>query len=142
MNKGGSLGSDGKPVNLLQLFGAPGAMPELTRFTDILRRQGKLVDGPDGSRLVLDPTQRKESRQPDEPVLNGQARTAWLRGDQRLTQAILADRASGLTQAEIAAKRGVHVQTVRRHLEKAGSPRRQPLTEAQIEEAQRFRAEG
>jgi transcriptional regulator with XRE-family HTH domain len=56
---------------------------------------------------------------------------------------ITGDHARGLTQAQIASAYGIHVQTVRRHLAKAGIPtRRSPLSGDQLEEAKRLRADG
>jgi hypothetical protein len=108
---------------LYELLGRADGWPEFRRFTAELRRQGILRDGPAGSRLVLDPGKRRP------PAVAGapEART-WRRGDPELTRVVAADRAAGFAQAQIAAKRGVHVQTVRRHLARSGLVGRNSMT--------------
>jgi len=133
----------GSPIKaFIEAANQPNPTP-VSRLTDLLRKKGVWRDdAPDGRRLVLDPDRRNAIQPQEDRGLTGPVNTDWRRSDTKLTRAILADRNTGMTQAEIAAKRGIHVQTVRRHLAIAGSPRRQPLTEAQIDEARRYRAEG
>ncbi|MDR1634541.1 MAG: hypothetical protein LBS27_06410 [Bifidobacteriaceae bacterium] len=67
----------------------------------------------------------------------------WRRVDPELTCIIAADYRDGLTQAGIAVKRGVHVQTVKRHLAKGGQTirsRKAELAPSQLTEASGRRA--
>jgi DNA invertase Pin-like site-specific DNA recombinase len=70
---------------------------------------------------------------------------AWRRGDPELTRLIASDYQDGLTQSEIAAKHGVHVQTVSRHLTRGHQTlrtRKARLTPDQLAEAKRLQAQG
>ncbi|MDR1442836.1 MAG: hypothetical protein LBJ02_10745 [Bifidobacteriaceae bacterium] len=127
---------------LYELLGRAEGWPEFKRFTAELRRQGILRDGPAGPRLVLDPEKRQPPVVAGAPDLGASVARAWRRGDPGLTRVVAEDRARGLTQAQIAAKRGVHVQTVRRHLARSGLAGRNSIRRDQAAEARRFRAAG
>jgi lambda repressor-like predicted transcriptional regulator len=107
------------------------------RLIDSLFADGTMTLTPQGKvELKLGPAQR-QSVEADPP----EARPR--RSNAELTSLITRGHARGLSQAQIAADHGVHVQTVRRHLAKAGVPtRRSPLSGDQLEEAKRLRADG
>ena len=139
----------GGPIgNELKAMLAPGAMSALTRLTSALRREGIWDDSsPNGRKLVLKSRQDADQEATSTaPTADGQhletAKPAWRRNDPALTRAIAADRETGMTQTQIAAKQGVNVQTVRRHLAKTSTTKRAPLNQAQIQEAHRLRAAG
>ncbi|MDR1450568.1 MAG: hypothetical protein LBI84_10320 [Propionibacteriaceae bacterium] len=121
---------------------ARGEAGPTVRLVDMPRSQSILRDGPAGSRLVLDPEERRPPAVAGTPVPGALVGRSWRRGDPGLTRVVAADRARGLTQMEIAAKRGVHVQTVRRHLARSGLAGRNSMTPDQIAEARQFRAAG
>jgi len=79
------------------------------------------------------------------PESRAESTSTWRRNDPELTRLIAADYRQGLTQAEIAANRGVHVQTVKRHLLKGHQTvrsRQTKLTAGQLEEAKDLRSQG
>ena len=123
-----------------------GAFESLDRLTGALTNEG-LWDpkAPPGKRLRVDPSRQRDrstAKQKAKDHKSEPAKPTWRRNDPALTRLVLADRRAGLTQAQIAAKHGVDIQTVRRHLAKTGDTRRSPLTPAQIAEAAKLRDDG
>ncbi|MDR0591799.1 MAG: hypothetical protein LBG60_00790 [Bifidobacteriaceae bacterium] len=110
------------------------------RLIDSLLRDGTMVVTPEGKvELRLGPGERR----PGNSQGTDGAKPKRRRDDAELTLAIARDRRNGLTQAQIAAAQGVHVQTVRRHLSKAGIPtRRAPLSTTRLQEAKTLREAG
>jgi hypothetical protein len=107
------------------------------RLIDSLFADGTMALTPEETvELRLDGAQRRS------PEVDPPEAMPRLRGAE-LTGLIVSGHARGLTQAQIASAYGAHVQTVRRHLAKAGVPtRRSPLSGDQVEEAKRLRADG
>jgi hypothetical protein len=107
------------------------------RLIDSLFADGTMALTAEGTvELRLDPAQRR-SALADPPAARPRPSGA------ELTSLIAGGHARGRSRAHIAADHGVHVQTVRRHLAKAGVPtRRSPLSGDQVEEAKRLRAGG
>jgi len=123
-----------------------GALKGLDRLTSALTSEG-LWDpkAPSGQRLHIDPARQRNqptAKQEANDHKSEAAKPAWRHDDPALTRLIVTDRRAGLTQAQIAAKHGVDVQTVRRHLAKTGTTRRQPLTAVQVAEARQLRVDG
>jgi hypothetical protein len=108
----------------------------VNRLIDSLFADGTMTLTPEGKvELRLDPTQRRSA-------VAGSPEARPSRTNAELISLITRGHARG-RQAQIAADNGVHVQTARRHLAKAGVPtRRGPLSGDQVEEAKRLRADG
>ncbi|MDQ7991965.1 MAG: hypothetical protein AAGC63_03145, partial [Propionicimonas sp.] len=93
------------------------ANPELRQFTYQADTQRPIERNPERRRAT---SGRRTAPSGREPAESDVAPAEGLAGDELSALPLVVDYANGLTQAEIAAKYGLHVQTVRKRLAEAG----------------------